>query len=447
MIGALGWNAYLAFHIWRQRNIPFLPPDEFRRLQSRRVRRMVRYAWQHVPYYRDAMSRLGIQPDRIQCAEDLSRLPLIDRDDLRRDPQAFVSRTVNRSACLELLSSGSCGTPTNIWHDPASLFQNAAHGERERPVMTRALGSWTAYREMVIVSPIGASQAEIQDFVRKRGFFPRRLRRERQYILLSDPPEKNLDLINDFRPDLLYSYGSYLDLLFRYIRRTGASWHRPKGILYSSDNLSDATRAWITGDCGIPVFTVYGSVEALKIGFGCEEGRGYHVNSDLYPLRIIDSRGRDAEPGQPGEVVLSNLVNRATVLLNYRLGDLASTIPEPCPCGRTLPLISAPTGREDQIMELPDGSEVHPIFFHGVCLGVPGIVQYQVRQTQPAALRVSLVVAPGADTQAVERHIRNGLQERFGSSVTAEVRFVNEIERTKGGKTLAVVSLRQGDPC
>lgn len=443
MIRALGWNAYLAFSIWGQKDVPFLSLDRLRRRQSRRVRRMVRYAYRHVPHYRDTMSRLGIRPDEIQCVEDLSRLPLIDRNDLRRDPQAFVSRTVDLSTCLQLLSSGSCGTPNTIWHDPASLFQNAAHGERERPVMARALGNWRAYRETVTIARVGASQVEIQAFVQERGLFPRGLRRERQYIFLSDPPEKNLSLINEFRPDLLYSYGSYVDMLVRHIRGTGAWWHRPKGILYNSDGLSDATRSCLVGECGIPVFSVYGCVEALKIGFGCAEGRGYHVNSDLHPVRIIDSRGRDAEPGQPGEVVLSNLVNRATVLLNYRLGDLASSLPEPCPCGRALPLVSAPLGRADQIVELPDGSEVHPMFVHDVCLSVPGIVQYQARQTEPAALRVSLVIAPDADVRVVERGIQAGLQERFGASVKAEVCFVDEIERTRSGKTPAVISLRR----
>src|SRR5512140_1149004 len=126
MIHSLGWNAYLAFHILGQQSVPFMSPDQLRREQSRRVRRMVRYAYRHVPHYRETMSRLEIRPDQIQCAEDLSRLPLIDRDDLRRDPQAFVSRAVDLSACIQLLSSGSCGTPNTIWHDPASLFQNAA---------------------------------------------------------------------------------------------------------------------------------------------------------------------------------------------------------------------------------------------------------------------------------------------------------------------------------
>jgi phenylacetate-CoA ligase len=444
MIRALAWDAYLALHLPGQKNVPFLPWPTIERRQSRRLRSTVRYAYRHVPYYRETMTRLGISPGQIQRVQDLTRLPIIDRDDLRRDPEYFVSRSVKLSGCLQLLSSGSCGTPSVIWHNPAALFQNAAHGERDRSNMVRALGRWSGHRETVIVSAVAASQRKIQEFVRDTGFFPRGMRVERQYILLSDPPARNLALINEFRPDLLYSYGSYLEMLFGFIRRTGPAWHRPKAVLYNSDHLSSATRLWLREECGIPVFSVYGAVEALKIGFGCELDDGYHVNSDLYPVRIVDRSGKEVEPGQPGEVVLSNLVNRATVLLNYRLGDLASASPTPCPCGRAFPLISSPVGRADQISVLPDGSEVHPILFHDICLAVPGILQYQVRQIQPAVFRISLVAPPETDRKETEGRIRELVRTRLGEGVTAEVRFVEELERTSGGKTLAVISLRQG---
>jgi len=403
---------------------------------------MVRYAYRNVPYYRETMTRLGIRPEDVRNVEDLSRLPIIENDGLRRDPEYYASRAVDRSKCLGLLSSGSSGAPKTVWHDPASLFQNAAHGERERAMMTQALGRWTGYRETVIVSPVGASQREIQEYVRDHGCFPKRLRIERQYVLLSDPPDKNLKLINDFGPDLLYSYGSYLEMLFYYIRRTGAAWHRPKAVLYSSDRLSSATISWLTGECGVPVFTVYGAVEALKIGFGCQQGEGLHANIDLYPVRIIDDDGREVRPGAPGTVVLSNLVNRGTVLLNFRTGDVASWIPGPCPCGRTLPQMSLPLGRVDEVVELPDGSHVHPIAMHDVCLGHPGIVRYQVRQVAPAGFRISLVMAPDADREGAKKYVFGRFRERFGPALSAEVRFVEELERTSGGKTPAVISLK-----
>ncbi len=442
VIKGIAWSAYLAFHLSGQKDVPFLSMPEITERQRRRLRRMVRYAYRHVPYYRDTMTRLGIGPEAIRSVEDLSRLPIIENDDLRRDPEYYVSRSVDRAQCLGLLSSGSSGAPKTVWHDAAALFQNAAHGERERAIMTRALGRWSGYRETVIVSPVGASQREIQEFVRDHGCFPTRLRIERQYVFLSDPPAKNLNLINDFRPDLLYSYGSYLEMFFHYIRRTGADWRRPKAVLYSSDRLSAATISWLTSECGVPVFTVYGSIEALKIGFGCQEGDCLHANIDLYPIRIIDEDGREVEPGLPGTVVLSNLVNRGTVLLNFRSGDLASWIPGPCPCGRRLPRLSLPLGRVDEVVELPDGSHVHPTAMHDVCLGHPGMVQYQVRQVAPAGFRISLVAAPDADREDVKRYVLGRFRERFGPALSAEVRFVEELERTQGGKTPAVISLK-----
>jgi len=441
VIKRVAWSAYLAFQLLGQRRAPFLPAGEIRRRQSRRVRRMVRYAYHHVPYYHDTMSRLGIRPETIRHAEDLARLPVLENEDVRRDPESFLSRTADRSRCVGLLSSGSTGSPKTIWHDAAALFQNAAHGERERSMMTRALGGWSGYREMVIVSPVGASQQEIQQFVRDHGWFPKRMAIRRKYVFLTDPPAKNLALINEFQPDLLYSYGSYLEMLVAHIRRSGAAWHRPKAVLYTSDHLSAATRAWLTGECGIPVFTVYGAVEALKIGFGCERHLGIHVNCDLYPVRILDKRGREAEPGEAGNVVLSNLVNRASVLLNFRMGDLASFVAEPCPCGRTLPLLSFPVGRVDEVLALPDGSHVHPITIHDICLGHAGIVQYQARQTAPSAFRISLVAAPQADKEAARRYVLERFQARLGAAATAEVLFVQELERTAAGKTPAVISL------
>jgi phenylacetate-CoA ligase len=228
MLESLAWSAYLAFHLVGQKAAPFLPLRQITKRQRKRLRRMVRYARRHVPYYRETMDRLGISPEDIRSVEDLSRLPIIENDHLRRDPEYYASRVVDRSGRLGLPSSGSSGAPKTVWHDPAALLQNAAHGERERAIMIKVLGRWSGYREMVIVAAVGASQREIQEFVRDHTCFPKRLRIERQYVFLSDPREKNLPLINDFGPDLLYAYGSYLDMLFNYIRSTGAAWHRPK---------------------------------------------------------------------------------------------------------------------------------------------------------------------------------------------------------------------------
>jgi phenylacetate-CoA ligase len=138
--------------------------------------------------------------------------------------------------------------------------------------------------------------------------------------------------------------------------------------------------------------------------------------------------------------VLSNLVNRGTVLLNFRTGDLASWMAGPCPCGRTLPRMSLPLGRGDEVVELPDGSHVHPTVMHDVCPARPGILRYQVRQVAPAAFRISLVMAPGAGREEAKRRVLDRFRDRLGPALSAEVLFVEELERTRGNKTPAVIS-------
>jgi len=69
---------------------------------------------------------------------------------------------------------------------------------------------------------------------------------------------------------------------------------------------------------------------------------------------------RGTRDGESGDVVVSNLVNRATVLLNYRLGDIARKLSRTCPCGRSLPLLSFPEGRNDEYLQLASGKVMHP---------------------------------------------------------------------------------------
>lgn len=443
MLSRLFWSSYLLRQIAGQKSLPFRTPEHIRREQSRRVRRIVAHAYRHVPFYTGAMRRLGLRPEDFRTAGDLARLPAIEKSDLQRDPEYFRSRAFEDSDCVRLHTSGSSGAPVTVYHDAAALFQNAAHGERERAMMVPALGRWSGHRETVIVAPVNASQRLIQHFCQTRAYFPRGMRIRRQYLLLSDSAEHNLAAINEFKPDLLYAYGSSIEMLAACIRRTGAGWHRPKAVLYTSDRLSKDTRRWLEEHNGVPVFTVYGAVEALKIAFECRERNGLHVTADLYPVRIVMPDGREAGPGETGEVIVANLVNRATVLLNYRLGDLAAFLEPACACGRTLPRISYPVGRVDEVIETAGGDCIHPIRFREVMNRIEGIARYQVRQMEDYSVAIGVIPAPGAGGEDVRRLVQQRMDEEFAGALRASVSLVDEIPRNANGKTPVVVAYRR----
>ena len=428
----LMWSAYLTYHLRGQAQFPFKSLDSIRRVQARRVQSMVSHAYRNVPYYRETMDRLSLKPFDFRGAEDLTKLPILERDHLQRDPEYFVSTAQSLNSYLMLRSGGSTGTPCTVYHDTAALFQNAAHGERERSMITALVDKSMGYRETVIGARLSTAQ-EVQELCRKRSFLPSGIGIQRQYLFLLDPPEKNIALLNEFHPDVIHStFGSYLEILFPYLYTTGEPFHRPKVITYSSTGLSDSVRRLITQTFGIPLLSTYQAVEAFKIGFECSQGLGLHLNIDLYPVRIINVNGETLSAGESGGVVVSNLVNRATVLLNYRLGDIACMQQDPCSCGRSLPLLSFPQGRSDDLILLASGQVVHPQLVRLIFTDEDEIWQYQVVQESTNYFRVAVVAAKTCNRQETRERLLAKFARTFGSDTTVEISFVDSIDRSTG---------------
>lgn len=436
------WSAYLAYHLRGQPQYPFKPLADIRRDQARRVRRMVAYAYRHVPYYRETMDRLSLRPADFQVADDLAKLPVLERCQIQKDPEYFVSKAQPLEHYLRLRSGGSTGAPCTIYQDPRALFQNRARGERESPILTRLIGRPWGYRQVTMGSPFG-QERKMDRFMRTRCLTPPGMSIQRHSLSLLDPPEDNVERINALRPDLLYSFGSYLEILFAYLEATGETFYRPKVIVYTSDGLSASVRQLIEQQYQIPVLSTYQAIETLKMAFECEEHQGLHISIDVNPIRIVDAAGRSLPPGQSGDVVVSNLVNRATVLLNYRLGDVASLRPHPCPCGRSLPLLSFPQGRSDDLVKLPGGRLMHPQAIRIIFTNETEVWQYQVVQEKETLFRIAIVAAESCDQAVTSARIAEGFARTFGPDITVDIAFVDSIPRTAGGKVRPVLSMRQ----
>jgi phenylacetate-CoA ligase len=431
------WSAHTAVRALREARFPFARPGTVERAQSRRVRAAAGHAYEHVPYYRETMRRLGLGPGDFRTADDLSRLPLIEREDLQRDPQYFVSRAQPIDRYVELRSGGSTGTLLQVFVDPFALFQVGAHLERQRSIVVRLAGRRFRCRQVRIKAPFDTGEETSRAFA-ARSLVPGSVRLDRQSLSMLDPMERTIQAINELRPDVLDAWGSYVEALFLRAHATGEDLHRPKVVTYGADPLSDPVRRLITEEFGIEVLGRYGAVEAFRLAFECERHRGLHLNVDLYPLRIVDPEGRELADGDSGQVVVSNLVNRGTVLLNYRLGDIARRLPAPCPCGRSLPLLSFLEGRRDDWLETVSGERVHPEVVRTLFGDESEVWSYQVVQQAPTRLRVYIVGAPGCDRRSLRARLERGIAGVLGD-VELEARFVDSLPRTAGGKVRSVI--------
>jgi phenylacetate-CoA ligase len=212
--------------------------------------------------------------------------------------------------------------------------------------------------------------------------------------------------------------------------------------MYSGDTMSTSGRELIEGEFGIPVVSQYNAVEAFKIAFTCEARSGFHLHEDLCHVWLADAHGRPVEPGQRGEVVLSNLVNRGTVLLNYRLGDVARLTDEPCRCGRPTRRLLDLEGRVDQIFELGGGAFVYPTAVWRLFRDAPGILRYQVVQLARDRFELRYVEAtPGAAERAIAEVLPQLGTLLHGARVDAVA--VPELPSTAGGKFHHLVPLQE----
>lgn len=433
------WTAYTLCHVREEARLPRLPLAEVTRRQNRRMRAMVAHAYDSVPYYREVMRAAHLHPRDFRTADDLARLPVLAGRDLARDPQRFLSHRHTKGAALALRSSGTSGYAKAISYDAAALFLSLAHGHRQRHVLARFVGTVSGYREMHLVRQDSVAH-QLRDFYRSHSWVPGRLDLERLRMSPAETFEDTIARVNTFKPEVLRGWGTHLGALFRFAATHRRPLHRPRCVAYGADRMAEADRQLIEGQFGVPVISTYQAAEALRIGFQCEDRTAFHLSVDHTAVRVVDAEGNPVAPGATGEIVISNLVNRATVLLNYKLGDVVTLSAEPCACGRTLPTIRAIDGRADDLITHEDGRQLHALVVLAPLLQVPGVVQVQLIQEEMARFRLRVVCAPHSVWVSVCRDLTAALRSTLGDALVLHLEQTDTIAPEPSGKVKSVIS-------
>lgn len=436
----VSWNAFTLWHVRLERSLPYWPISRLIALQARRVQAIARHAYQEVPFYREEMDRRGQKPGDFRTAADLAALPLIDGTKVAREPDRFLAANLIHTPGLVLDSSGTSGRSKQIRYDARALFSALAKGQRQRFALSEFTGGVFGYREMQVVRP-SSVPTQMRHFYERHLWTPPGVDLTRRFLSPGDLSfAETVAVINEFRPDVIRGYGSYLGQLFREAHRRKAGIHRPKAIVYAADAMAEADRILIEEEFGIPVSSTYQSVEALRIGFQCERRRGFHLSLDAVAVRVVDDEGKDVAPGGRGHIVISNLINRATVLLNYKLGDVVTRSQSECDCGRTLPTIEAIDGRSDDLLRLADGRIMHALVALEPLRAVPGVVQVQIVQKARDRFVLRVVGRSGIDRTESSGALVRALQSKVGTTGNVTVDWVEAVPLGINGKVKAVLS-------
>ena len=383
-----------------QRRFPFEPLERQLESRDRRVREIIGYASRHVPHYRK------LDPEAIRGAADLAQLPLISRKDLLENRAAFRSEAVREADGLVIRTSGSTGEPLDVLHDRRSALQNIAYSERERAVDMALLGK-KHYRALAFEYSLGTLLV-VRAFYDAAAYRPRRP--GFAFVPSEEPLGRALEALRDVRPDVVVGTGAWLEVVFRAVASSGRATPLPALVVYGGSGMSPECRALIEDDLGVPVLSRYNAGESLKIGYTCEERDGFHLHEDLCLVELVDPDGAPVAEGERGSVVISNLVNRGTVLLRYQLGDHGRITSAPCACGRPSRRLVELEGKKNVILRLPDGTAVHSRTLWGVIKHVEGVRRFQIVQRKPARYELRLVTDDRSTYDAILPPILSGMR-------------------------------------
>ncbi len=348
----------------------FVPPPEWRdpeairAKQSELLPQAVRRAAQS-PAYRKKFADAGLDPSSVRGLDDLRRLPLTTKEDLRREmPYGFLAVPL-REVLRMHYSSGTTGIATAVYH---------TRGDLDRWAECCARG----------MQIVGAGPEDVFQNMMGYGLFTGGLglhyAAERIGCMTipagSGNTARQVHLLRTFGVTVIHILPSYAARVLAYCREQGLD---PAGDLalrtahVGAEPHSEDTRRRIEQAFDIKVYNCFGlsEMQGPGVAMECEAQDGLHVWGDHFIVEILHPETLEPLPeGEEGELVLTTLTREAMPLLRYRTRDLTRLIPGICPCGLAHPRVARLTGRTDDMI-IVKGVNIYPLQVEQVLMRVP----------------------------------------------------------------------------
>ncbi len=414
--------------------------DELQALQLERMRATLRHAYENVPHYRRAFDAKGVHPSDCHTLADIAKFPFTVKADLRAN-YPFGMFAVPREKVVRIhASSGTTGKPTVVgytqgdidrWADLVARSMRAAgaragdlvHIAYGYGLFTGGLGAhYGAERLGCTVVPMSGGQTE-----------------------------KQVQLIEDFRPDIIMVTPSYMQVIVEEFRRQGKD-ARAMSVsvgIFGAEPWTEAMRRDIEQSAGIDAVDIYGLSEVMGPGVAseCIESKdGPVIWEDHFYPEIIDPVSGEVLPdGSEGELVFTTLSKEALPIIRYRTRDLTRLLP---PTARSMRRMGKIVGRSDDML-IVRGVNLFPTQVEELVLAQGQLSgQYQLVVTREALLdevEVRCELTPehaASDVEAIARELQHRIKTLIGVSTRVHVGMPDSIERTLVGKARRVIDKR-----
>ena len=410
----------------------YLSQEGVRNLQWARLQHRLHHAYEHCRYYRVKWNSLGLHPNDLRQAEDLSHFPVLTKADIQQHLAELVADNIPKSSMFLDCTGGSTGRPISYYQSyDVDLSRKAGTIRHNRwagyDIGDKAAFVWGAPRDI----PGSMWKSSLRNALFDRRWFLDTA------CFTNDKMRAFNRALRQYRPKVIVAYARALRHLAAFLRAEGEAAYRPQAIITSAEVLDPEDREVIEGVFGCKIFDRYGCREVGVIASECEHHEGMHVNAEgLYVEVVVGNR--PARPGELGKLLVTDLLNFAMPLVRYEIGDMAIPLAEPCACGRGLPRLANIAGRVTDFVVGPDGRLVSGVYLATYVIAKrPTLGQVQIYQDTPGKLtyRIATSNRSAACSSDLE-YLTKATREHVGIDTKVSFEFVEELACEPSGKFL-----------
>ncbi|MBR5640577.1 MAG: phenylacetate--CoA ligase family protein [Firmicutes bacterium] len=401
-----------------------LPAEQLRATQEKKLKELLLHCADNVPAYQD-LDKAQIEADPFAA---LQSIPALDKKTFREDPDAYVALNVPAASLIPNKSGGSTGSPVHFFMDRQQVEQYEA-------ARWRGL-SWYGITNGSRSVMVWGSSIELSPEARKAHDREDKWLKNREvmsaYELNEADGQKYIDYLNSYKPEYLYGYSTALTAFAKAIEKAGKEKLkiRLKAIVTTSETLFPWQAEYLNKVFDCPIGNEYGARDAGILAYSCPCG-GMHITAENAILEVLDPKTLQPLPeGSDGILAITDLTNRVQPRLRYMVGDTGTLLPGKCSCGRTLPLMKAPEGREDALLVAEGGRLVHGNFANQIIRDYPQVSGFQLIQHTPDTATLKLAGDPAViPADAIVSLISANLP-----GVSIQTEFVDAIAPAPSGK-------------
>jgi len=402
---------------------------ELKKIQYKKLKLIIKQAYENVPYYNKKFKNARIKPENIKSIKDINKLPIITKDQIQSTQIGNLLATNYKRHGEFRTTSGSSGLNLTIFIDKKTA-------NIEEAIWTRALhqnGVRLRDKLAVITDPRHFSKKTMLEQIKLH---------KKTHISIFDNPKKQIELLNNFKPDVIRGYTSSLILIAEELKNKTKKIS-PRLIFTCAEQMHPKSRQMLKSVFNnSEIFDNYACSEFGLLAWECSSHKGYHINSDSIFIEVLKNE-EPVGPEERGEIICTSLTNLTMPLIRYRIGDVGIRSKEECPCGVTLPMMKLVEGRVDDFLRTTKGELISPTIFYPYPFeNMEMIKQFKVTQERKDKLKIELVVKENTKiVKQIFEHATKQIQQSFGKDMKVDFQILDKINLDSNGKLRKIISL------